>query len=74
MAIKEKEAETNDERILSEEDLVKPQRPEDIDEQKVYDTIRKDYLDSRKTPGEPFLSFDLIEESGTITATAQCSP
>lgn len=64
----------NDERILSEEDLVKPERPEDLDENKLYESIRKDYLESHKTPGDPLLSFDLIQESGTITPTAQCTP
>lgn len=69
-----KEAELNDERILNEEDLTKPERPDDLDEQRLYESIRDKFAKTRKNPGDPLLSFDLAEESGTITPTAQCSP
>lgn len=71
--LKNKEAEVNDEKILNEEDLTKPERPEDLDEQALFELIRKSYLESRKAPGDPLLSFDLIQESGTITPSPQCS-
>jgi hypothetical protein len=57
---------------LKEEDLIKPEKPQEINEEELYNSIRTRYLEKRKTPGDPILSFDLIEESGTITPTAQC--
>lgn len=65
--------EQNDAKILDEEDLAKPERPKEINEEEVYNEMLKNYQRSRKAPGEPFLSFDLVEESGSITPTAQCS-
>jgi coiled-coil and C2 domain-containing protein 2A len=68
-----KELEENDWKILNEENLVKPIQPEKVDEIKIKKNLREKYERVRKVPGEPLLSFDLIEESGSITITSQCS-
>jgi hypothetical protein len=65
--------EENDLKILSEEDLPKPVKPQDIDEDKILESLREHYRQTRKAPGDPILFFDLIEESGSISPTEQCS-
>jgi hypothetical protein len=71
--IQKKEMEEADLKILNEEDLVKPIKPDDIDEGKLYDALRARYNLFRKLPGEPIIMFDLINESGSVSSSNNCS-
>ncbi len=68
-----KEMEENDLKILNEEDLQKPVKPDSIDENKIYESLRAHFMEIRKIPGEPIILFDLINESGSISPANQCS-
>ena len=70
--IQEKEQEEKDIQILNEIDFVEPVKPEEVDEDQIYESLQRHYNDCRKAPGDPILFFDLIEESGLVTATNQC--
>ncbi len=65
--------EENDLRILAEEDLAKPAKPEEVDEDEILEFLRKQYAKVRKPPGEPLLFFELFEEQ-FITPLSQCAP
>ncbi len=58
---------------MNEEDLAVPVKPVEIDRQMILDNLREHYARVRKTPGEPNLLFELVEESGSISQSAQCS-
>jgi len=58
---------------MNEEDLVVPVKPVEIDRDKVLEDLRRHYVRVRKTTGDPHLFFELIEESGTVTQSSQCS-
>lgn len=58
-------------KILKEEDLPEPVKPEPVDESKIYEDLRNHYEDTRKAPGEPIISFDLTKE-GAVTPSNQC--
>ena len=59
-------------KILSEEELRNPNKPENIDENQILESLRLHYNETRKEPGEALLFFELIEESNSITPTDQC--
>ena len=65
--------EENDLKILNEEDLHQPNKPGELDENEIFETLRAHYTEIRKTPGEPVLYFELVEESDTITPTDKCT-
>ena len=65
--------EENDVKILNEEDLRQPNKPSDLDENQVLETLRNHYIETRKVPGEPILYFELIEEGDSITPTDKCT-
>ncbi len=60
-------------KIVNEEDLPIPIKPEEVNQDQIREELRVHYAKVRKVPGEPLLFFDLIEESGSITVTNQCS-
>lgn len=60
-------------KIMNEEDLPEPVKPIAIDKDQIAEDLRVHYAKVRKVPEEPHLSFELIEENGTITPSNQCS-
>jgi hypothetical protein len=65
--------EQKDIKILSEEDLVEPIKPEEINANKEKDELTKKYNQVRKVIGEPLLFFDLVEENSSISSYNECS-
>ena len=65
--------EQKDLKIISEEDLPEPIKPEEIDRNKNMNELTKKYNEVRKVIGEPLLFFDLIEENGSISSFNECS-
>lgn len=70
--VQEKEQEEKDIEILNEPDLSEPARPEDINEEKIFESLQKQYNECRKAPGDPILFFELVEESTMVTPTNEC--
>lgn len=68
-----KEMKLKDTKILNEEDLPEPVKPDEIDRDKELEQLRLKYNRVRKVPGDPVLFFELVEETGTVTASSQCS-
>ena len=68
-----REEEEKDLKILSEEDLPLPVEPEGINEDSILQSIKERYAQSRKPPGDPHLFFELVEESGSVSSSSQCS-
>jgi hypothetical protein len=66
--------EENDMKILAQEDLPKPNKPNEVDEDALYQSLLNHYNQVRKVPGEPEVFFELVEEGGTISPLSQCSP
>jgi hypothetical protein len=57
---------------LQEQELVKPEKPPQLDEAQLRQNIETEYLLTFKQPGHPILSFEILHESN-ITPTEQCS-
>ena len=60
-------------RILLEEELVKPRKPEEINEDAELEKLKIKYAQDRKAPGDPILFFELIEENNAISPTDKCA-
>ena len=69
--MKLKETEERDEEILLEEELPKPTKPTQVNEEELMREIEKNYLESHKNPGDPIISFEIINEG--VTPTENCS-
>ncbi len=64
--------EQKDIKILSEEDLPMPEKPNEIDRNIELEELTKKYNQVRKAIGEPILFFELVEENGTISSSNDC--
>jgi hypothetical protein len=60
-------------RILAEDELTKPTKPDEVDGDAILDSLRNQYAQVRKAPGDPVLFFELFEEQ-FITPLSQCAP
>lgn len=68
-----KEQQEADMKAIMEEDLAKPEKPADVGKDKILEDLKLHYAKVRKIAGEPELFFNLIEDFGSITPTAQCA-
>ena len=68
-----KAAADRDEKIMAEEDLPMPIKPNDVSRDEITDTLKTLYAKVRKPLGDPILFFDLVEEPGSISNTNLCS-
>ncbi|KAK7488454.1 hypothetical protein BaRGS_00020239, partial [Batillaria attramentaria] len=57
--------------ILNEEDLPKPELPDDFDENATRENIKAKFLNSRRRPGEPKL-YPELTQTATVTPTSDC--
>ena len=64
------EMEIVDKKTLNEEELKKPEKLTEIDEDEIYKQIELEYYKSTKEPGHPVLYFDILNEC-SMTPTEQ---
>lgn len=70
--VQEKEQEEKDIEILNEPDHPEPAKPQEINEEQIFESLQKHYNECRKAPGDPILYFELVEEPAMITSTHEC--